>query len=165
MTPAASFERVGAGGECSDFQIERDDFVRAQRNGSCARFAWRGLQLSATRSRRPFARGRGVVHRLGQHVVGSCGTVKGQDGFTRGVIPLSLNPAWAFTLEFVTTGPNGDECVEGVLTMLVVDELFDVQAAALLQSLERVLPKQKLPRVARRSTVAVESRVPVSSGV
>jgi hypothetical protein len=161
---ATSLERVDAGGETARFEIERDDFVHTPTKGRSPRFAWRGLQFSIARSRRPFSRGRGDVHRLGQHVAGSGGTVKGHDGFRRGVIPLSLNPAWAFTLDAVTTATDGDEYVEGVLTMLVVDEHFDTQAAELTRSLQRTLAKHIVPLASRQSTVVVDSRVPVSSG-
>jgi hypothetical protein len=164
ITPDKAIERVGPTGEISPFAIERDDFVRAMTNGPCARYAWRGLQFSAVRSRMPFSRARGGAHRFGQHVIGSAGTVRGQDGFTRGVIPLSLSPAWAFTRDASRTATDGPDCVEGVLTMLVVGELFDAHVAKLMRSLQKVLSAQDVA-ARQHTTVAVESRVSVSSGV
>jgi hypothetical protein len=154
-------ERVGSDGKTAAFAVTRDDFGEHLPAERRERFAWRGLSFHAVRSRMPFGPAHVEVERLGQHVGGSSGVVRGKDGFMRGRVPKSLHPAWLFTLD--NAAICDDDSLEGDLTVIVADGRFDSESAQLARSVQK-LPGQIGSLVgARQTTVSTAARVPAAS--
>src|SRR5262249_38237922 len=114
------------------------------------RFSFRGLNFLPVKSRMPFAPRYGEVRRVGQHVVGSEGVVKGNDRFLRGRVPLSLEPAWVFTLDAAAAGT---EFVEGDLTVITGETHFDDDAAAIARTLRKLGKRVDTLSAFRQNTV------------
>jgi hypothetical protein len=136
--PSGAVERVGRDGETTPFVPDRADFVDHMPGERRARFSWRGLNFMTVRSRIPFVPAHGEVQRVGQHAAGSKGVIKGRDGFTRARLPLSLDPAWVFTLDTAASTSGAQGSIEGDLTMLGSESRFDADVAKLSRSLPRV---------------------------
>ncbi len=148
-------ERVAADASVTAFAVTRDDFGESLPNERRERFGWRGLSFAAVRSRVPFGPSYVEAERLGQHVGGSNGVVRGKDGFMRGRVPKSLHPAWLFTLDNAAVRVEGS--VEGDLTIIASERRFDSDAAQLARSVQN-LPAQLGGLVAaRQSTVSTAS--------
>ncbi len=159
--PKREVERVADDGSVSSFTVTRADFGDRLPGERRERFAWRGLSFVAVRSRVPFGRSHVEVERLGQHVGGSSGVLRGRDGFTRGRLPMSLHPAWLFTLD--NAAGHDDGSVEGDLTMIVSDRRFESNASHLARSVHKLPGQLGGLAAASQSTVSTESRVTAPS--